>query len=287
MKDNIRILVVGDDGVGKSSLISAFISQHFPAEVPPVLTDSVIPAESTSNNVCVTIVDSSSKPNDRDVLRQKIITSDSIVALYDVTRPESFESLSNFWLPFIKDLCGDEYKPIILAGTKTDLLMEEQDAVLLNNILLAFPFVMNCCNCSAVNIQNIEHVFYLAGLFVNFPLSFILDVTEEEFTPTARNAFLRIFRIFDQDGDNLLNDSELSDTQMRCFDDFINADELLALKRQISIEVVGGVVNNCVTFDGFVGLIKMNLIANQYQIPWVILRSFNYDDNLNIVVRDS
>mmetsp|Transcript_11413 Transcript_11413/g.18714 ORF Transcript_11413/g.18714 Transcript_11413/m.18714 type:complete len:882 (-) Transcript_11413:302-2947(-) len=330
MKDHINILVVGDEDVGKSSLISAYISQHFPQEVPHVLTDATIPPESTQNDVAVTIRDSSAKRGDRDVLHQKIIAADSIIALHDVTRPETFDSLVTYWLPLIRDLIAQSssnsnsindsmsnlernynisnrdsnrqsdhvmntsktqqqhflYKPVILVGTKTDLLMEEQDTARLNSLLLAFPFVMNCWNCSAVNMQNLENVFFLAELFVNFPLNYILDVTEEEFTPAARRAFLRIFRIFDLDGDNLLCDSELSDTQLRCFDDLINAEELLALKRQISMEVPGGVVNNCVTFEGFVGLIKMNLIAHQYQIPWLILRRFDYDDALNIMIPD-
>eukprot|EP00601_Ochromonadales_sp_CCMP2298_P020292 CAMPEP_0173324208 /NCGR_PEP_ID=MMETSP1143-20121109/30931_1 /TAXON_ID=483371 /ORGANISM="non described non described, Strain CCMP2298" /LENGTH=750 /DNA_ID=CAMNT_0014268231 /DNA_START=156 /DNA_END=2408 /DNA_ORIENTATION=+ len=286
MKDHVTILVVGDEGVGKSSLISAYISQHFPQEVPDVMTDAIIPPEITQNEVSVMIRDSSAKPGDRDVLQQKVMAADSIIALYDVTRPDTFESLQSFWLPLIKDLSAGQYKPVILVGTKTDLLVEEQDTQQLNGLLLAFPFVMNCWHCSAVNIQNLENVFFLAELFVNFPLSFILDVTEEEFTPAARRAFLRIFRIFDLDGDGLLNDAELADTQLRCFDDLINADELMALKRQIALKDAGGVQGDCVTFEGFVGLIKLNLIAHQYQVPWLILRRFDYDDSLNIMIPD-
>lgn len=284
MKDHVKILLVGDEGVGKSSLISAYISQHFPQEVPPVMTDAIIPPDSTSNDVCVTIMDSSSHPNDREVLRRKIIAADSLIVVYDVTRPETFDSLANFWLPLIKDLSADQYKPVILLGTKTDLLLEEQDTQPLNALLLAFSFVVNCWNCSAVNIQNLDTVFFLAELFVNYPLSFIFDVSEEEFTPAVRRAFLRIFRIFDLDGDNLLCDSELSDMQLRCFDDLINTDELTALKHLVSRNVPGGVVKNGVTFEGFVGLIKMHVFDHQYQIPWLILRTFNYDDSLNIQV---
>lgn len=284
MKDHVKILLVGDEGVGKSSLISAYISQHFPQEVPPVMTDAIIPPESTANEVCVTIMDSSTHPNDRDVLRQKIIAADSIIALYDVTRPETFDSLSNFWLPLLRDLSAENYKPVILVGTKTDLLLEEPDTQQLNNLFIEFPFVMNCWNCSAVNIQNLDTVFSLAELFVNYPLSSILDLAEEEFTPAARRAFLRIFRIFDLDGDNLWCDAELSEAQLRCFDDLINTDDLMALKRQISTSVPGGVVNNFLTFEGFIGLIKLNIDVHQYQIPWLILRRYNYDDNLNIVV---
>jgi len=33
MKDTLRIIVLGDEGVGKSSLISAFVSQCFPEKV--------------------------------------------------------------------------------------------------------------------------------------------------------------------------------------------------------------------------------------------------------------
>eukprot|EP00598_Pedospumella_elongata_P001125 CAMPEP_0184983352 /NCGR_PEP_ID=MMETSP1098-20130426/12587_1 /TAXON_ID=89044 /ORGANISM="Spumella elongata, Strain CCAP 955/1" /LENGTH=753 /DNA_ID=CAMNT_0027507163 /DNA_START=177 /DNA_END=2435 /DNA_ORIENTATION=- len=284
MKDHIKILLVGDEGVGKSSLISAYISQHFPQEVPPVMTDTVLPPEATTNEVCVTIMDSSSHINDRDVLRQKIINADSIIALYDVTRPETLDSISNFWLPLITDLSTEPYKPVILVGNKTDLLAEEIDTEQLNNLFAAFPSVMNCWDCSAANIQNLDTAFHMAMLFVNYPLSYIYDMTEDEFLPAARRAFLRIFRIFDVDGDNLLSDAELSDTQLRCFEAHINSDEIMALKSQIATRVPGGVVNNCVAFEGFLGLMKMNVESNNYQIPWLVLRSFNYDDNLNIVI---
>jgi small GTP-binding protein len=257
MKDHVKILLVGDEGVGKSSLISAYISQHFPQEVPPVMIDAIIPPEAVANEVCVTIMDSSASPGDREVLKQKIMTADSIISLYDVTRPETFESMTSFWLPLICELSGEHVKPVILVGTKTDLLMQEQDLQQLNSLLLAFPFVMNSCTCSAVNIENIDTVFRLAELFVNYPLSYIMDVTVEEFTPAARRAFQRVFRIFDLDGDNLLCDAEFSDTQLRCFDDRINTMELLNLKRQIMSEVPDSVVNNCVTFEGFLGLIKI------------------------------
>jgi Ras family protein T1 len=93
MKDHVRILLIGDSGVGKSSLISSYVSRHFPEEVPAVMTDAIIPPDTTANNVCVTIMDSSARPGDREVLKHKIRAADSVIALYDVTRPETFDSL--------------------------------------------------------------------------------------------------------------------------------------------------------------------------------------------------
>ena len=69
MSKTIRIIVVGDrrvgEGtarvarVGKTSLITTFISDNFPENVDPVLCEVVIPADYTSNGASLTIVDSS------------------------------------------------------------------------------------------------------------------------------------------------------------------------------------------------------------------------------------
>jgi len=82
-------------------------------------------------------------------------------------------------------------------------------------------------------------------------------------------AFLRIFfRPVDVDGDKLLCDAEVSHVQMRCFDDLINMEELTELKKEVIAEKIhGGVVNNCVTFEGSFGLIKRNIFAHQNQSP--------------------
>ena len=41
MKDHVKIILIGDEGVGKSCLISSYISRHFPQEVPSVMTDAM------------------------------------------------------------------------------------------------------------------------------------------------------------------------------------------------------------------------------------------------------
>lgn len=61
MKENVKLLFIGDPGVGKSSLISSYVSRHFPEEVPAVMAEAIIPAETTANNITVTIMDSSAR----------------------------------------------------------------------------------------------------------------------------------------------------------------------------------------------------------------------------------
>ncbi len=57
----VRILVVGDEKVGKSSLISTLVSQHFSEQVPSIMHDVQIPAEESQENVVTLIMDSSGK----------------------------------------------------------------------------------------------------------------------------------------------------------------------------------------------------------------------------------
>jgi Ras family protein T1 len=288
MKDNINILVVGDEGVGKSSFISAYISQHFPQEVPSVMSDVILPPEAVANETRVKIMDSSAHPNDRAVLKQKIADADSIIALHDVTRPDTFESLSSFWLPLILELSEDaQMKPVVVVGAKIDLMEEEQPQdIQLSEFLRDFPSVMNYWRCSAVNLYDLDKAFTSAEQFVNYPLNKIVDITDPEhaFKPGAVRAFQRIFRIFDLDGDNLLCDAEFLDLELRCFDDLMNSDELVAAKQRVYLTDPASVRDNCLTFEGFLTLIKMTLYDHKHQIPWLILRRFQYDDNFNIVV---
>ena len=73
-----------------------------------MLTDSIIPKDKTSNNVTITIMDSSARPGDREILKQKIRIADSIIAVFDTTRPETLDSLIKDWLPLIRSMCSAE-----------------------------------------------------------------------------------------------------------------------------------------------------------------------------------
>lgn len=59
--NSVRIVVVGDKGTGKSSLIVAAATESFPPNVPPVLPDTKLPFQFYPDNIPVTLVDTSSR----------------------------------------------------------------------------------------------------------------------------------------------------------------------------------------------------------------------------------
>lgn len=57
IRKNVRILLVGDRGVGKTSLILSLVSEEFPEDVPPKAEEITIPADVIPEMVPTHIVD--------------------------------------------------------------------------------------------------------------------------------------------------------------------------------------------------------------------------------------
>ncbi|KAE8791466.1 mitochondrial Rho GTPase 1 [Hordeum vulgare] len=57
----VRVIVIGDPGTGKSSLVAAVTTYQFPENVPKVMSHSRLPTDYFLYCVPITIVDSSSK----------------------------------------------------------------------------------------------------------------------------------------------------------------------------------------------------------------------------------
>lgn len=60
-KNGVLIVVAGDRGTGKSSLIVTAAADTFPSNVPPVLPPTRMPEDFYPDRVPITIVDTSSK----------------------------------------------------------------------------------------------------------------------------------------------------------------------------------------------------------------------------------
>ncbi|CAG8725736.1 7745_t:CDS:2, partial [Funneliformis caledonium] len=58
MRREVRILLVGDDGVGKSTLITSLTRETYVSDLPHVVPEVTIPPEITPENVTTHIVDS-------------------------------------------------------------------------------------------------------------------------------------------------------------------------------------------------------------------------------------
>src|ERR1700742_4627987 len=115
----VRICVVGDEGCGKSSLITSLVKDSFVStRIQAVLPQITIPPTlGTPENVTTTLVDTSALPQDRANLARELRKSNVILLVY--SDHYSYERVALFWLPYFRSLGVNV--PVVLCANKSDL----------------------------------------------------------------------------------------------------------------------------------------------------------------------
>jgi Ras family protein T1 len=101
-------------------------------------------------------------------------------------------------------------------------------------------------------------------------------------TPACVGALERIFKICDADNDNILNDQELNDFQIRCFDAPLQPQALQDVKNIVQHNTPMGVYNDGLTLEGFLFLNKLFILRGRHETTWKVLRRFGYNNSLNL-----
>lgn len=187
-RKNVRILLVGDAGVGKTSLILSLVSEEYPEEVPPRAEEITIPANVTPEQVPTNIVDFSSVEQSDDALAAEINKAHVVCIVYAVDDDDSLDRITSHWLPLVRSTCSNSSnadgepdvarKPIVLVGNKIDLI----EYSTIDNVLAImedYPEIESCVECSAKTLHNISEMFYYAQKAVLHPTS-PLYIMEEQ-----------------------------------------------------------------------------------------------------------
>lgn len=120
----VHICVIGDSGVGKTSLIAAAATETFPDRPPPVLPAAKLPADTTPEGVPVVITDTSSRLEDKQAREQAAREANVIVLCFSMENPQSLRRVSTHWMPELRRLGINV--PIILVGCKSDIRPADQ-----------------------------------------------------------------------------------------------------------------------------------------------------------------
>ncbi|XP_061783029.1 rho-related GTP-binding protein RhoF [Nerophis lumbriciformis] len=168
--DKLKIVIVGDGGCGKTSLLMVYAKDYFQEKYAPTVFEKY----STSvvlggKEVKVNLYDTAGQA-DYDRLRPlSYQEAHLILVCFDVTNPTSFDNVTIKWIPEVKHFCPNI--PVILIGCKTDLRKDKECIRRLKAINqapitytqgLATQQGMNAelyLECSAKYQENVEDVF--------------------------------------------------------------------------------------------------------------------------------
>ncbi|XP_061882918.1 mitochondrial Rho GTPase 1-A-like isoform X6 [Entelurus aequoreus] len=282
MRKDVRILLVGEPKVGKTSLIMSLVSEEFPTVVPYRAEEITIPADVTPERVPTHIVDYSEAEQTDEQLLQEISKANVICIVYAVNNKTSIEKVTSYWIPLITDNTDkDSRVPLILVGNKSDLVEHSSMETILP-IMNQYSEIETCVECSAKNLKNISELFYYAQKAVLHPTSPLYCPEKKDMKPNCVKALTRIFKVSDLDNDGILNDNELNLFQRTCFNMPLEPQALEDVKNVVRKNLTDGVCENGLTLKGFLFLHTLFIQRGRHETTWTVLRRFGYDDDLEL-----
>jgi len=281
-RTEVRILLIGDRHVGKTSLILSLVSEEFPLDVPPKAEEITIPGDLTPEKVPTCIVDYSACEQSDAALEAEIRRAHVVCIVYAVDDEDTLDSVTDHWLPFVRRTLGTEKHttPVILVGNKVDLVdYSTMESVL--PIMNEFEEIETCVECSARNLKNISEMFYFAQKAILHPSAPLWSYHQKDLTDKCKKALTRVFRICDTDCDGFLSDQELANFQRKCFGMDLESGTLESLKAVVQKNCSEGIGSNGLTVKGFLALHGLFIQRGRHETTWTILRKFGYDDDLS------
>ena len=126
---HIKCVLLGEMAVGKSSLISRFVSNTYKSDFASTLaaycSKKQVNYEKYNKKINYEIWDTAGQEKFRSLT--KIFYKDARVAIlvYDITRKDTFEALKNYWYKEVRDNSPSNVI-IVIVGNKSDLYEYEE-----------------------------------------------------------------------------------------------------------------------------------------------------------------
>ncbi|EPS65268.1 hypothetical protein M569_09510 [Genlisea aurea] len=154
-----KLLMIGDSGVGKSSLLLSFTSDTFEELSPTIGVDFKVKHVSVGGKrLKLAIWDTAGQERFRTLTSSYYRGAQGIIMVYDVTRRDTFTNLSDIWAKEI-DLYSTNQDCIkMLVGNKVD---KESERVVSKKEGIEFARQYGCLfiECSAKTRVNVEQCF--------------------------------------------------------------------------------------------------------------------------------
>ncbi|KAF5893402.1 rho-related gtp-binding protein rhoe, partial [Clarias magur] len=127
-----KIVVVGDGQCGKTALLHVFAKDCFPENyVPTVFENYTASFEIDSQRIELSLWDTSGSPYYDNVRPLSYPDSDAVIICFDISRPETLDSVLKKWKGEIQEFCPNT--KMLLVGCKSDLRTDLNTLVELSN----------------------------------------------------------------------------------------------------------------------------------------------------------
>ena len=123
----IKVILIGEPGTGKTSLINVSIGQEFNEKSISTLSSTFVPKiiKKDGKEYKLNIWDTAGQEKYRSLTKIFIKDSKIVIFVYAIDSKKSLEGIKSYWLETIKEALGDQ--PVLgIVGNKSDLFMNEE-----------------------------------------------------------------------------------------------------------------------------------------------------------------
>ena len=119
---NLKLVIVGDPSVGKTSLLKRIIENKFSDKYISTLGVDFSFKEMNIRNsrVKLQIWDTAGQERYRSLITSYYKHTDGIILVFDLVDEQSFKNLLNSWLNHITNFLHGEYPKLLIFGNKLD-----------------------------------------------------------------------------------------------------------------------------------------------------------------------
>jgi len=171
MGRDLKVTVVGDSAVGKTSLLISYTTNAFPGDHVPTVFDNYSCNSFVENEaIQLGLWDTSGSSDFNELRPLSYPGTDAFIVCFSITDPPSLKNVQEKWFPEIRAHCPNS--PIILVGTKFDLRNKPEviaslkkqelepvttaDGQAMAKEINAYKYI----ECSALTQDNLQEVFH-------------------------------------------------------------------------------------------------------------------------------
>lgn len=156
----VKLVVVGDGGVGKSAITIQFFQKLFVTDYDPTIEDSYMQHVEVDGQWCMLdVLDTAGQEEFSAMREQYMRKGDGFLLVYSVTDKNSYENITHFHTQILRVKDRDTY-PMLLVANKVDLVhlrkvTEEQGRELAHK--LGIPYIETSAKDPPLNIDATFH----------------------------------------------------------------------------------------------------------------------------------
>lgn len=196
-----KIVLLGDGAVGKTSLVNRYVNQSFSdsyiATIGANFKKKIIDYEASDIQLNMLIGDLIGQQGFQQTQKANMRGATGALIICDLTRPETKNSVKDYWIPLLKDVLG-EAPPMIFLANKYDLVDPDDDVLISYRaelLALSEEYGTKFYFTSAKTGDNVEEAFHDIGLLSldQTPVSF---QKEEIYRPDSVTSPLEVLDLF-------------------------------------------------------------------------------------------